>query len=87
MREAGLRSVGVRRGRGRSDEVESEDVGDLGIFVLEFGLRGEGADELVGARELQGPDRGVDEGEVGEGWARVGGPVEEDDKGGVGVGE
>lgn len=80
-------SVGVWFRGGGGDVVQGLDVGDFEVFDVDFGCRGEGADEAAWVGGLQGLDGGVDGGEVG-GWrARVRGPVEEDYAGGVGVGE
>ena len=87
MREAGDGPVGVGGGGGRGDVVEGLDVGDLERFLLEFGPGGEGADELGRARGLQGAEGGVDGVQVGGWGARVCGPVQVDDAGGVGVRE
>lgn len=87
VREAGVGSVGVGGGGGGGDVVEGLDVMDLAVVVVEFGFGGEGANELVGARGLQGAESGVDGVEVGGRRARVGGPVEKHDAGGFWVGE
>ena len=87
VREAGVGSVSVWFRGGGGDVVQGLNVGDFEVFDVDFGCRGEGADEAAWVRGLQGLDGGVDGGKVG-GWrARVRGPVEEDYAGGVGVGE
>ena len=63
------------------------DVGGFEDFAGCFGEGGEGAEEFVRARGLDGSDCGVDGGEVCGGRAGVDGPVEIDDAGGVGIGE
>lgn len=50
-------------------------------------MRGEGAEEVVWARRLDGVDCGVDGGDVGGGVAGVDRPVQEDDARDGGVGE
>ena len=87
VREAGMRSVGVGGGGSGGDVVEGLDVGDLAVVVVYFGFRGEGADELAGARGLQVAESGVDGVEVGGRRARVCRPVEKNDAGGFRVGE
>ncbi len=63
------------------------DVGQFGHFAGDFGLGGEGAEELSRAGGLEGGDGGVDGVEFCCGRSGVDGPVEEDDAGGRGVGE
>ena len=62
MREAGDGPISVGGRGGGCDEIKSLDIGDLRKVVEDFGLGGESAEDLAGARSLQSAERGVDVG-------------------------